>query len=48
MGRILNKNIRIHDFRHSLAIAYIDKNVPIGIINEYLEYENISITLDTY
>lgn len=44
----INKNIRIHDFRHSFASMCIDKNVPIGIISEYLGHENISITLDIY
>lgn len=44
----INKNIRIHDFRHSFASMCIDKDVPISIISEYLGHENISITLDTY
>lgn len=44
----IKKNIRIHDFRHSFASMCIDKDVPIGIISEYLGHENISITLDTY
>lgn len=44
----INKNIRIHDFRHSFASMCIEKDVPIGIISEYLGHENISITLDTY
>lgn len=44
----INKNIRIHDFRHSFASMCIDKDVPIGIISEYLGHESISITLDIY
>lgn len=44
----INKNIRIHDFRHSFASMCINKNIPIAIISEYLGHENISITLDTY
>lgn len=44
----INKNIRIHDFRHSFASMCIFKGVPIEIISEYLGHENISTTLNTY
>lgn len=43
-----DKRFRIHDFRHSFASMCIDKDVPIGIISEYLGHENISTTLDIY
>ena len=44
----IEKNIRIHDFRHSFASMCIFKGVPIEIISEYLGHENISTTLNTY
>lgn len=44
----INKNIRIHDFRHSFASMCIDKGVPIEVISNYLGHESISTTLDTY
>ena len=44
----INKNIRIHDFRHSFASMCIFKGVPIEIISGYLGHENISTTLNTY
>lgn len=44
----INKNIRIHDFRHSFASMCINKGVPIEIISEYLGHENISTTLNIY
>lgn len=44
----IDKNIRIHDFRHSFASMCINKGVPIEIISEYLGHENISTTLNTY
>ena len=44
----INKNIRIHDFRHSFASMCIFKNIPIEIISEYLGHESISTTLNTY
>lgn len=44
----INKNIRIHDFRHSFASMCIFNEIPIEIISEYLGHENISTTLNTY
>lgn len=44
----IEKNIRIHDFRHSFASMCIFSGVPIEIISQYLGHENISTTLDTY
>ena len=44
----IDKNIRIHDFRHSFASMCINKGVPIEIISEYLGHENISTTLNIY
>lgn len=44
----INKNIRIHDFRHSFATMCINKDIPIRIISNYLGHENISTTLDIY
>lgn len=44
----LNKNIRIHDFRHSFASLCINNNLPIHTISNYLGHENISTTLDIY
>ena len=44
----INKNIRIHDFRHSFASMCINKNVPIAILSEYLGHEDISTTLNIY
>lgn len=44
----INKNIRIHDFRHSFASMCINNNIPIQIISGYLGHENISTTLDIY
>lgn len=44
----INKNIRIHDFRHSFATMCINNQVPIEVISDYLGHENISTTLDTY
>lgn len=44
----INKNIRIHDFRHSFASMCIEKGVPIEVISDYLGHESISTTLETY
>ena len=44
----INKNIRIHDFRHSFASMCIFNGIPIEIISEYLGHESISTTLNTY
>lgn len=44
----IDKNIRIHDFRHSFASMCINKDIPIRIISNYLGHENISTTLDVY
>ncbi len=44
----IDKNIRIHDFRHSFASLCINKGVPIEIISNYLGHESISTTLDIY
>ena len=44
----IDKNIRIHDFRHSFASMCINKDIPIRIISNYLGHENISTTLDIY
>ena len=44
----IDKNIRIHDFRHSFASMCIFKGIPIEIISEYLGHESISTTLNTY
>lgn len=44
----INKNIRIHDFRHSFASMCINRGVPIEIISEYLGHESISTTLNVY
>lgn len=44
----INKNIRIHDFRHSFASLCIANNIPIQIISNYMGHENISTTLDIY
>lgn len=44
----INKNIRIHDFRHSFASMCIYKGAPIEVISEYLGHENISTTLNIY
>lgn len=44
----IEKNIRIHDFRHSFASMCIEKGVPIEILSEYLGHENITTTLNTY
>lgn len=44
----INRNIRIHDFRHSFASMCINKNVPIEIISEYLGHESTTTTLNVY
>lgn len=44
----INKNIRIHDFRHSFATLCINKNIPIHIISEYLGHKDIYTTLNIY
>ena len=44
----IDKNIRIHDFRHSFASLCINNNVPIEILSEYLGHESISTTMNTY
>ena len=44
----IDKNIRIHDLRHSFASMCVNANVPIEILSEYLGHENKSTTWDTY
>lgn len=44
----INKNIRIHDFRHSFASLCVNSNIPIEIVSEYLGHEKISTTYDIY
>lgn len=44
----INKNIRIHDFRHSFASLCVNLNIPIELVSEYLGHEKISTTYDVY
>lgn len=44
----INKNIRIHDFRHSFASMCIEKGVPIEITSSYLGHKKITTTLNIY
>ena len=42
------KNIRLHDFRHSCASFLINNNASIVLVSKYLGHSKISMTLDTY
>ena len=44
----INKNIRVHDFRHSFVAMCIESGVQIEKISEYVGHENISTTYDVY
>ena len=40
--------IRLHDVRHSYAIAALAAGIPAKIVSERLGHANIAITMDTY
>lgn len=49
MARIAgNKDIRVHDLRHSHASYLINNNVPIKIISSRLGHDNVDTTLRVY
>ncbi len=44
----IDKNIRIHDFRHSFASMCINLSVKIEILSAYMGHEHISTTMNIY
>ena len=44
----INKNIRLHDFRHSCATWLFSIGIPITVISRILRHQDISTTMKTY